>query len=65
MGKFKSHGAILAAVSLVLIAVTLEGGTALGRQAEPSQPPLKPVGVHLPGAGTDVLDYVLCVDTSS
>ncbi len=62
MGKFKWLGAILAAVSLVLIAVTLEGGTAIGRQAEPSQPPLKPASLALPPAGTDVLDYTLCID---
>lgn len=63
MGKIKWLGAILSAVSLVLIAVTTEGGTALGRQAAPSQPPLiAPVGLALPGAGTDVSNYELCVD---
>ena len=60
MGKFKWLGAILAAVSLVLIAVTLDGGTALGRQAEPSQPPLISVGLALPPAGTDFLDFETC-----
>lgn len=64
MGKFKWFGAVLAAVSLVLIAVTLEGGTALGRQAAPSQPPLiVPVSaLALPPGGTDVLDIELCID---
>ncbi len=63
MRKIKWLGAILVAVSLALIAVSLEGGTALGRQAEPSQPPLiAPVGLALPGGGTDVLHYVFCID---
>ncbi len=51
------------AVSLALIAVSLEGGTALGRQAEPSQPPLiAQAGLALPGGGTDVLNIEFCVD---
>ncbi len=60
MGKFKWLGAVLVAVSLALIAVSLEGGTALGRQAEPSQPPLISVGLALPPAGTDFLDFETC-----
>ncbi len=70
MGKIKWLGAILVAVSLALIAVSLEGGTAIGRQAEPSQPPLISDGLALPTGGTDILDYELCianifVDTNS
>ncbi len=63
MGKFKWLGAILAAVSLVLIAVTLDGGTAIGRQATPSQPPLiAQAGLALPDGGTDVRNIEFCVD---
>ena len=62
MRKFKWFGAVLAAVSLVLIAVTLEGGTALGRQAEPSQPPLIAPAGALPDGGIDVQNYEFTVD---
>ena len=63
MGKIKWLGAVLAAVSLVLIAVALEGGSALGRQATPSQPPLiAQAGLALPNGGTEVLNIVFCID---